>query len=125
MPGEKPQSRFAPKLNVNTGAVDALQTGRNLGIVREILDQTPEPVEKPKAKGGRPKGIPKTKKTFYLATDLTRLEETQINLSRHASIRTKDESDTVDLALELLDHMAGLPEYAALINTIHKKRLNK
>lgn len=97
-----------------------------------FFNPTPQPpVEPPTVaykvvpKGGRPKGIPKTKKTFYLATDLSRLEEMQINLSRHAGIRAKDESDTVDLALELLDHLAGLGEYAALINTIHKKRLSR
>lgn len=96
-----------------------LKDGKNQGIVSELL----EPSAKPVSKGGRPKGIPKTKKTFYLATDLGLFDRVKINLARNAGFVPKDESDTVDLALELLAAIAADTEYTALINKVNKNRL--
>ncbi len=115
----KEKQYFQNKIRVNPGAT--APSNREPGMLSELFEPTAKPVNK----GGRPKGIPKTKKTFYLATDLNRLEQTQINIARYAAIRVRDESDTVDLALELLDHMAAQPEYASLINSIYKSRLNQ
>jgi hypothetical protein len=81
------------------------------------------PIAIPKSKGGRPKGPPKTKKTFYLAYDLAGLKETQLNLARNAGLFIKDESDLVDLALELIEHLAANTEYTAIIHEIYKKRI--
>jgi len=79
----------------------------------------------PKSKGGRPKGPPKVKKTFYLAYDLPGLKETQLNLARNAGLFIKDESDLVDLALELIEHLAANTEYTAIIHEIYKKRTER
>jgi hypothetical protein len=83
------------------------------------------PVAIPKSKGGRPKGPPKVKKTFYLSYGLSGLKETQLNLARNAGLFIKDESDLVDLALELVEHLAANTEYTALIHEIYKKRTER
>jgi hypothetical protein len=115
----KQDSSFAPrKLNVNQNALAQTPDRKEPGIVSEIL----EPSQKAN-KGGRPKGIPKTKKTFYLATDMGLFDRVKLNLARNAGIIPKDESDTVDLALELLAAVAVDTEYTALINKVNKNRL--
>jgi hypothetical protein len=69
-----------------------------------------EPVSSPVTatstkKIGRPKGIAKTKKTFYLTNGAVNLKAAQIALVKKAGLFIRDESDVADLALALLNSM--------------------
>ena len=76
-----------------------LKEGSNQGIVSELLQ---EPGNTPRAKIGRPKGRPKTKKTFYLTDGIALLQEIKLTLARDYGILFDDESEVADLAFTLL-----------------------
>lgn len=65
--------------------------------------QTTQTLEPPKHKGGRPKGVTKVKKTFYLTPlGLSSLQTSQKELVKQADLLIADESEIADLALNLL-----------------------
>jgi hypothetical protein len=65
--------------------------------------ETTQTLEPSKQKGGRPKGVPKVKKTFYLTPGgLASLQTAQKELVKQADLLIADESEIADLALNLL-----------------------
>lgn len=77
---------------------------RGIGY-RLSTTETGPPVDTAK-KIGRPKGIPKVKKTIYL-TRPDNFEKAQKALVKNADILISDENELADLALALLAAMAG------------------
>jgi len=72
-------------------------------------------------KTGRPKGITKTKKTFYLASGMRHLKAAQIDLVKQAGLLIKDESEVADLALALLDSMLKEEQGLEKVLTIYRE----
>jgi len=60
--------------------------------------------------GGRPRGITKVKKTFYLTdAGLNSLNDAVLELGTRARIRIKDDSEVCDIALALLAEVVREP----------------
>jgi hypothetical protein len=86
-------------------AVHEAEPDLGLGyVVNEVTTaETTQTLEPPKHKGGRPKGVTKVKKTFYLTPGgLTSLQTSQKELVKQADLLIADESEIADLALNLL-----------------------
>lgn len=77
--------------------------------------ELPMPESAPLRKGGRPKGPPKIKRSYYLAYDLSRFETVRLNTAVNGGVMVKDDGETVDLALELLDFISRNPDLSYLI----------
>lgn len=118
MPSEKPQNRFAAKLNVNSGAVDSSQSGPNLGIVKEILE-TPTQPEK---KVGRPKGPARTKKTLYFYHP-ENIEKIKKALAKTGDLWIDEESEIVDLALAVVARMVSDASEVKTITSIYEAEI--
>lgn len=91
--------RFDPKL----------KEAKSQGIVTELLEQ-PAATTAPAAKIGRPKGKPKTKKTFYLTDGENLLQEIKLTFAKEHNLLFTDESELADLAMALLQKVVHNPD---------------
>jgi hypothetical protein len=81
------------------------------------------PPARPAGRTGRPKGVPKVKKTFYLTSGVDNLKEAQRDLVKKADIFIKDESEVADLALALLANTLADPAGVQTVIEVYNNRM--
>ena len=87
----------------------------------QLTEQPP----KPAVKIGRPKGVAKVKKTFYLTTGVDNLKSAQVELVKQAGLFIKDESEVADLALAVLASAVNDPAKVQEIITVYYQQIKK
>lgn len=83
------------------------------------------PDVKPAGKIGRPKGVDKVKKTFYLTSGVDNLKAAQMELVKGAGLFIKDESEVADLALAVLAAAVKDPTRLENITQIYNQEIKK
>lgn len=125
MAAKKRSSAFdSAMIEAQTHAIPVDETDEleSESIVAVNTLKTIETIETTKSKGGRPRGITKMKKTFYLTSaGMESLNDAVLELGNRARLRIKDDSEVADIALALLSETVKEPGGVEKILAVREK----